>query len=688
MQWVAVGDVRGPQGPQGPQGPTGLKGDKGDTGKFTTIVGSVASSSALSSIPAGTYGIGDGYIAEDTGRLHVWTGTLWNNVGVVRGPEGTAGPVGLTGPQGIQGPPGPKGDKGDQGIQGVQGEQGIAGPKGDTGADGGPGPAGEVGPPGPKGDTGAQGLQGPQGIPGEVGPTGPKGDTGTAATLSIGSTITGAAGTAASVSTTGTPQARTVSFTIPRGEIGPPGPEGPQGPKGDPGNTVDLIERLVDPVYIGHRGSKNIYPEHSMEGYRATMESGFLPEVDIAKLADGTFVCIHDATVDRTMTGVTGNVSALTLNQWKSARIKPAVIGGQQALPVTFEQVLDELGGKTVIVAEIKAGAMNDVDDICGLIIERNLQRSVILQSFDYDVCLGVVANGIEALYLFSTTVAEPADDIKSAGINYVGPSVNASSATVTAMKNAGIKVWSYTVNTKTVANTELNTKGVNGVFSDDPWLISDRIITRTGDPFGEGIGWSGMKAYFYHTNITGGPERIEPIVLAGNSLYRNTGTPPGGTGGYVEVHTHPWAGLLPRGFKLTLTADVFAHPDGDSWSVGIVLWNGVDQFIDAANPGQQGYSFVCRMDGSLDGWKYVNGAAAAALANPAPTVRAIPNSQSGQIKLELIMDADTGIRLSNLTNNTNALLSDTFDPGPMRLATRSSAGLRVYFYDIRIAPA
>ena len=259
MQWVAVGDVRGPQGPQGPQGPTGLKGDKGDTGKFTTIVGSVASSSALSSIPAGTYGIGDGYIAEDTGRLHVWTGTLWNNVGVVRGPEGTAGPVGLTGPQGIQGPPGPKGDKGDQGIQGVQGEQGIAGPKGDQGIPGSVGPAGAVGPKGDKGDTGAQGLPGTIGPMGPAGPMGPQGE---AASISVGTVMTGAAGTAVAVTATGTPQSKTLNFTIPRGDIGPQGLEGPPGPKGDTGAPgISTYNRYVEgvPLYsMGH--SYTIYP--------------------------------------------------------------------------------------------------------------------------------------------------------------------------------------------------------------------------------------------------------------------------------------------------------------------------------------------------------------------------------------------------------------------------------------------
>ena len=63
----------------------------------------------------------------------------------------------------------------------------------------------------------------------------PKGDTGSdgvAATVSVGTTMTGAPGTDALVTQGGTPQARTLNFTIPRGA------EGPEGPAG---SAVDII---------------------------------------------------------------------------------------------------------------------------------------------------------------------------------------------------------------------------------------------------------------------------------------------------------------------------------------------------------------------------------------------------------------------------------------------------------------
>lgn len=175
-----------------------------------------------------------------------------------RGPQGIQGPqgpVGPQGPQGLTGAQGPKGDKGDTGPQGPKGDTGDTGPQGPQGPKG---DTGSTGPQGPKGDTGATGPQGPvgpkgdTGQQGEQGPKGDKGDTGAAATITVGATTTGPAGSSANVVNSGTSSAAILDFTIPQGakgdkgdkgdtgEQGPQGDQGPQGsqgPKGDTGDT-------------------------------------------------------------------------------------------------------------------------------------------------------------------------------------------------------------------------------------------------------------------------------------------------------------------------------------------------------------------------------------------------------------------------------------------------------------------
>ena len=82
----------GTTGFTGSQGTTGFTGSQGTPGTSVKITGSVPS---LNDLPFPYQGdAGDGYLAEDTGNLHVWTGALWVNVGAIRGPQGFTGSAG------------------------------------------------------------------------------------------------------------------------------------------------------------------------------------------------------------------------------------------------------------------------------------------------------------------------------------------------------------------------------------------------------------------------------------------------------------------------------------------------------------------------------------------------------------------------------------------------------------------
>lgn len=121
----------GQQGSTGAQGPTGATGPAGNDGTSVTITGSVANAAALPS----SFGPGDagkGYLTQDNGHLHVWSGTAWTDVGQVRGPQGVTGPQGVQGIQGVQGTAGATGAQGSTGSQGASGATGATGPAGST----------------------------------------------------------------------------------------------------------------------------------------------------------------------------------------------------------------------------------------------------------------------------------------------------------------------------------------------------------------------------------------------------------------------------------------------------------------------------------------------------------------------------------------------------------------------------
>jgi len=140
--------------------------------------------------------------------------------------------------------PGPQGP---QGATGATGATGAKGDKGDTGATGsaatiavGTTSTGAAGTSASVNNSGTSSAAVfnftiPQGAKGDTGNAGTNGTNGTAATIAVGSTTTGAAGTSASVTNSGTSSAATFNFTIPRGDTGATGSTGSTGATGSSG---------------------------------------------------------------------------------------------------------------------------------------------------------------------------------------------------------------------------------------------------------------------------------------------------------------------------------------------------------------------------------------------------------------------------------------------------------------------
>jgi len=225
---ITTTSLPGPPGGIGPPGPIGPQGIQGNPGPALIPKGTVTSPGALP--PSGNT-LGDLYQSLSDGHAYSWNGTSWIDLGPFQGPIGPVGPTGSTGATGPQGNTGPPGTAAT-----------IAAGTTTTGAPGTSASVTNVGSPNTAvfDFTIPAGLTGTTGSTGATGATGPQGNPGTAATIAVGSTTTGAAGTSASVTNTGTSNAAVFAFTIPRGDQGiqgNPGPTGPSGPTGSTGAT-------------------------------------------------------------------------------------------------------------------------------------------------------------------------------------------------------------------------------------------------------------------------------------------------------------------------------------------------------------------------------------------------------------------------------------------------------------------
>lgn len=84
-----------------------------------------------------------------------------------------------------------------------------------------------------------------------------------------------------------------------------------------PGLSLALPGRRK-PYVLAHRGNRVACPENTLAAFRRALADGAdVLETDLYVSADGAFVCIHDATLERTTDG-TGPVEARTLADLKA----------------------------------------------------------------------------------------------------------------------------------------------------------------------------------------------------------------------------------------------------------------------------------------------------------------------------------------------------------------------------------
>lgn len=217
LTWVEKGTLKGPQGERGPQGPAGADGAPGAGFRQCSV-----DLTANADVSVGNITPSDGIRVGD--MLVDPQGDVWEVASIGEGTVHTAASSALNirGPQGETGPAGADGQDG----TGVN-IKGAVESSGQLPPDGEPGDAYVTSDTGNLWvwdeessafvDTGAQ----------VKGPKGDQGEPGAAATVSVGTTMTGEAGSQAQVTESGTAQARVLNFVIPQGAKGDTGAAGP-----------------------------------------------------------------------------------------------------------------------------------------------------------------------------------------------------------------------------------------------------------------------------------------------------------------------------------------------------------------------------------------------------------------------------------------------------------------------------
>ncbi|MBM6622679.1 hypothetical protein JTF08_13770 [Micrococcaceae bacterium RIT802] len=231
--------------------------------------------------------------------------------------------------------------------------------------------------------------------------------------------------------------------------------------------TPTPVESISYPAVAAHRGGRALYPEGSMDAFRAVVADhpGMPLEMDVRPLADGTLVVCHDDTVDRIAAdGTTGRVDQMTQAQWKNLRVKN--LDGTVTGPAAFLQdVLDEFGGtNTVMLIECKVytgSARNRYVEQCW-----PYRDQIIAASFSPNTARILAGSGFAGQYLATKPVADIPEWAGHVAIDHT----TITPAVVAEVHAAGSRLWAWTVDS-VARKDELFGMGVDGIFTDDPTI-------------------------------------------------------------------------------------------------------------------------------------------------------------------------------------------------------------------------
>lgn len=255
-------------------------------------------------------------------------------------------------------------------------------------------------------------------------------------------------------------------------------------------------------MIFAHRGNWRNSAENSIQAFQDCINANLDGiEVDLQMTKDSVLVIMHDDTIDRTTTG-SGKVSDFTLNELKQFNLlNPIGVITRQKVP-TFEEILQLAKDKILIQVDKWKPYSKQVVELAK---KHNCERQIILRTTDksgvskkkygnlFDnmilmpvlVCKGDIDN--EKFDDFIKNYSSPVFSLSFTNENF--PILNR----IPELKQAGYRIWLNSLwdtfnagHDDELAVVDPNNsygwlldKGANIIFSDNPMLLKEYLITK-----------------------------------------------------------------------------------------------------------------------------------------------------------------------------------------------------------------
>jgi len=138
----------------------------------------------------------------------------------------------------------------------------------------------------------------------------------------------------------------------------------------------------VRPLVVGHRGLMHSAPECTLAAFRACLALRVGFEFDVRRCKDGTLVCLHDPTLDRTTDG-RGSLADVTFDQLRKldagSRFDIAFRGQRvPRIDEIFTLIAEEARGDTLCAVDLKESGDGLEEKIVRLAESRNILNQLL----------------------------------------------------------------------------------------------------------------------------------------------------------------------------------------------------------------------------------------------------------------------------------------------------------------------
>lgn len=360
-----------------------------------------------------------------------------------------------------------------------------------------------------------------------------------------------------------------------------------------------------DRFFVAHRGSGDVFPEHSLEAYEGALAWGARAlEISVVQTSDGALICQHDLTFDRT-TNLKGKAATQPSSVLLDGRIVVPRLGprwqGDRAPRIPrLDEVLRRIGRRCVMFIEPKDDSA--FPGIIRMVKERDLQSSVMMKLHyrtqripeAHAAGMGVFCYIGDPSELTADRVADVAGRLDPTKDVLVVPAYGddgvISEAQLAIARSGNVPLWVFPVHRRWEA-AYFHARGVEGIITSSYGYVSQSVQPVRAAEWDAGALAGGEMTRFPEVDSygLGWPEPgVIQLASQGRQAFLTLGqlAPLERTPGPYTISFEIRVDEPPKDDKSNFTL-CFAHSD--------------DSYYEHQQGTQNGYHAIVRMNGTLE---------------------------------------------------------------------------------------